>query len=105
MDIQIIKQKVHRGEFEISEHAEEERTEDGITISDIKEAISNARILENYPEHPRGACCLILGYTGGGCPLHIVCAILPEGRVRIVTVYIPGFPKWTDPEARAKKGE
>ena len=29
--------------------------------------------VHNYPEHRRGACCLLSGRTAGARPLHLVC--------------------------------
>jgi len=59
----------------------------------------NGVILENYPDDPRGASCLVLGKTGER-NVHIVCGRNTDGWLVIVTVYIPGLPKWKTPKER-----
>ena len=61
-------------------------------------------ILEDYPDDPRGPSCLVLGYVGER-PLHIVCGYTPATWIRIITVYIPKPPKWTDERTRRRGGE
>jgi len=67
--------------------------EESITLDEVLEAIQEAQILENYPEHRRGACCLINGRTGRNRPIHIVCTTA-QPPVIIITVYEPKPPKW-----------
>lgn len=90
MQIEFIKQQVQVGQFRLSIHAE---------IRQIVDAILNDEILENYSDTGRGESCLILGFTSG-TPLHIVCGNRGD-LVIIVTVYIPGLPKFSDPWTRA----
>ena len=45
----------------ITQHAHQEMFEEEISLADILEAIRTAELLENYPEHPRGPCCLLNG--------------------------------------------
>ncbi|MCZ7668999.1 MAG: DUF4258 domain-containing protein [Chloroflexi bacterium] len=45
----------------ITIHAQQEMLEEAISLDDVYTAIQAGRIIENYPEHRRGACCLILG--------------------------------------------
>tara|TARA_B100000959_G_scaffold263989_1_gene303935 strand:- start:3439 stop:3612 length:174 start_codon:yes stop_codon:yes gene_type:complete len=54
MDIQDIREKFARDEYEISFHAEKERYAEDITISDLEKAISTCEIIEEYPDDPRG---------------------------------------------------
>jgi hypothetical protein len=37
--------------------------EEDIALDHVLEAMETGRILENYPEHRRGACCLLYGST------------------------------------------
>jgi hypothetical protein len=55
--------------------------------------------LENYPEHRRGACCLLSGFTHGGRRIHIVCTTARPVLI-IITVYEPRPPKWVTPTRR-----
>ena len=102
--IKSIAQKIQRAEYEISFHAQTEAHAEGITIFDLKAAISNGEILENYPDDPRGPSCLVLGYSRDK-PIHIICGCTPTEWVRIITTYVPRLPKWTDERTRARGGE
>lgn len=85
----------------ITQHAFEEMAEEDIKLNDVLEAFSTGQILENYPEHRRGACCLIGGKTKKGRHLHIVCTTMIK-PVIIITAYEPKLPKWITPVKRRK---
>jgi hypothetical protein len=85
--------------------AEGEREADQITIiREIEEALLSERceVIENYPDDPRGASCLVLGFTEEGLPLHLVCGVSLSDVIVIVTVYRPHPDKWFD--WRIRKG-
>ncbi|MBT9149449.1 MAG: DUF4258 domain-containing protein [Dehalococcoidia bacterium] len=82
-----------------TQHAQQEMVEEDITLDEVLEAIATAQILENYPEHLRGACCLINGLTENGRPLHVVCTTVRPVLI-IITVYEPKPPKWITPARR-----
>lgn len=85
----------------ITQHAQQEMVEEDITLDETLEAIAMGQILENYPQHRRGACCLINGLTHGGRSLHIVCTTARPMLI-IITVYEPKPPKWITPTQRRK---
>ncbi len=104
MDISDIRQRVREGGYEFSIHAQQERLEEDLDVVDIEEAIDQGEILEHYPNDPRGESCLILGYARQW-PIHTVVGWARRGgkerkALRIITVYIPRPPKWTDPRTR-----
>lgn len=104
MDITRIKTLVRHRQYKTSHHAEAEREAETITIDDIKTAILNGELLEDYSDDPRGHSCLMLGTTEDGRPLHVVLTILVQiEEVLIITVYIPTMPKWLDPRTRAPR--
>jgi hypothetical protein len=74
-------------------HAQQEMIDKQIAVADLKEALSAPEIIENYPVHQRGACCLALGQTRTGRFLRVVCTSCLEPVV-IITVYEPKGPKW-----------
>lgn len=88
----------------ITQHAQEEMVEENIKLQELYEAISGAQILENYPVHRRGACCLISGFTKGKRPLHIVCTTMHPVLI-VITVYEPKLPDWEMPTQRRQKSE
>ena len=83
----------------ITQHAQQEMIEENITLNEVLQAIATAPILENYPEHRRGACCLLNGLTPNGRPLHIVCTTAQSVLI-VITVYEPKPPKWVSPAQR-----
>jgi hypothetical protein len=103
MDIREIREKIGRGEYEISYHAEKERYAEDILLADLEAAVLSGEILESYPDDPRGRSCLILGYSRNR-PIHIVCGYTTQKWVRIITVYLPKQPKWVDERTRGEKG-
>jgi hypothetical protein len=99
-----IQRNVQAKSYRLTSHAEREREADQITVREIEEALLSRRceVIENYPDDPRGASCLVLGFTEEGLPLHLVCGVsLPDVMV-IVTVYRQHPDKWFD--WRIRKG-
>src|SRR6266849_6822738 len=80
----------------ITDHAREEMEEEAITLAELQEAIATGQIIENYPDHKRGSCCLLYGSTAQGRPLHVVCTTSLSLLI-IITVYVPTLPKWISP--------
>lgn len=75
-------------------HALDRLNEQRIRILDVRQAIANdaPEVIENYPTHARGPCCLVLCFTPTGDPYHVVCTHPPD--VWVVTVYYPD-DRWT----------
>lgn len=82
-----------------TQHAHQEIAEEGIAIDEVLQALCSCEVLENYPTHPRGPCCLVGGATGAGRPLHVVCTTAQPALI-IITVYEPKPPKWVTPVQR-----
>jgi hypothetical protein len=83
----------------ITQHAQQEMAEEDITLDEVLEAISTGEILEDYPRHRRGACCLLNGFSRKGRPVHIVCTTTRPMLI-IITAYEPKPPKWVTPTQR-----
>jgi len=88
----------------VTQHAQQEMVEDEFTLDDVIEGINTGEIIENYPEHKRGACCLINGLVEEARPIHIVCTS-SQPKLIIITVYEPKPPKWITPTQRRSKDE
>ena len=80
-------------------HADLERKADDLTLKQVETALLDGQILERYPDTGRGESCLALGYADN-IPIHIVCGWRGD-QVAVITVYIPGPPKFIDPKTRA----
>ena len=87
------------GDLRVTQHAQQEMTEEQISLDDVLEAISQGIVLEDYPQHRRGACCLVYGRTRAGRAVHVVCTSAQPTLI-IITVYEPKLPKWITPRQR-----
>ena len=52
--------------------AHQEMVEEDITAAELLTSLVNCVLLEDYPDHKRGACCLVCGKAVTGSYLHIV---------------------------------
>jgi len=98
LDIGRIRRLVTEGRYGYSRHAERERELDMIYNRELEDALRNGEIIENYPDDPRGASCLVLGFCGPK-PIHAVCTIKTEPEeLFLITVYDPSKrpDKWTE---------
>ena len=85
----------------MTQHAQQEAVEEDITLDDILQTVDAGEILENYPEHRRGACCLLNGFTSQGRSLHVVCTTAQPVLI-VITVYEPKPPKWVTSTQRGQ---
>ncbi|TVR62055.1 MAG: DUF4258 domain-containing protein [Spirochaetaceae bacterium] len=85
----------------VTVHAHQEMVEEDILLDDVLCALRQAKIVENYPEHRRGPCCLIHGKNSTGRDLHVVCTTSLDVAI-IITVYEPKPPKWKNPFTRGR---
>ncbi len=101
MELNEIKERVLASEYVYSQHAEIKRKKLNLTFGQIKQALLNSQLLEQYPDTGRGESCLMTGFADN-LPIHVVCGWLGE-QIVIVTVYIPEPPKFIDPFTRSAK--
>ena len=94
-----IRSQARASDMRVTQHAQQEMAEEHISLDEILEAVSQGRILEEYPHHRRGACCLIYGLSKEGRAIHVVCTTARPTLI-IITVYEPALPKWTTPSQR-----
>jgi hypothetical protein len=88
-----VRARVERGDYLISFTHTEKLRERRIGAQDIEAGVQNGVIIEDYPDDPRGASCLILGRSGTR-PLHVVCGRLEDEQVLIITAYEPDPAEW-----------
>ncbi len=100
----LIQTKIKSRQFRLSSHAETEREADQILEREIEEALLSSKfeVIEDYPTDPRGASCLILGFTRDYKPIHLVCDISLPDVIVVITVYHPDPEEWID--WRKRKG-
>ena len=72
-----------------------------ILRSDVKTALLNGKIIEEYPSDYPYPICLVLGITSLNKPLHVVCGI-GDDKLWIITAYRPDETMWDSSFTRRK---
>ena len=67
-----------------------------ISVGEIEDAVlsSQAEVIEDYPEDPRGTSCLVLGFTSSARPIHVQLTHPPG--VAVITAYESDPEQWED---------
>ncbi|GBE06006.1 MAG TPA: DUF4258 domain-containing protein [Nitrospirae bacterium] len=89
---------IDKGEIRISNHGYNELAEDGLLVKDVMIGIKEGKVIEDYPDYPKGPCVLVLQRDKGGNPIHVVWGI-PKGSSSpsvLVTAYKPDRSLWSD---------
>lgn len=89
-----LRDQLSRGEFDFSRHALRRVVERRISDREIREAGSEAVVVEDYPHDKYSRSCLLLGFTEAGRPLHVQVSRADTPLVRIVTIYQPSVAGW-----------
>ncbi|WP_199309697.1 DUF4258 domain-containing protein [Synechocystis sp. FACHB-383] len=89
-----IRQKFAQDEFEFSRHAVDQSILRRIQVQEIRMAIANGQIIEDYPYDKYGPSCLISGFTALQRPIHLQCSYPNRPLIKIITVYEPNLQRW-----------
>ena len=93
--IETIKKYFKDDRMFVTEHAAERFRQRGIRTKDIRIAIENGEIIEQYPDDYPFPSCLIYGKDDNNKVLHV--CVSDEGSAsRIITAYYPDLDKWSD---------
>ena len=103
MRIDEIREALNRNRVRITDHADEEARNDGLTFDEIARSTLAGEVIENYPDDHPYPSCLVLGRDLSGDPIHSVWAYneTTEWAV-LITVYRPDPKRWTDWRKRKK---
>lgn len=93
MDFKSIKASIRNKDYLYSEHADEERTKDELTVNEVEQVILSGEVIEERLDDVRGESRLIAGKTKRRKVIHIVIGIRFE-KPLIVTVYTPSQQEW-----------
>ncbi len=98
--IEQIQAKFASDEIEFTRHATDQSILRHITVQEIRDAVQNGEIIEDYPDDKYAPSCLILGFTKDGRPLHTQCSHPSRPIIKIITVYQPDPALWIDHKVR-----
>ncbi len=96
VDLDAIKTKFQRNEFEFSQHAVDQSVIRHITVQELREAVAGSEVIEDYPADKYGPSCLLLGLTLGARPLHAQVSYPSRPLIKVITVYQPDPERWVD---------
>ena len=92
--LQELQRLLAAGQFAFSRHAFRRAVERNISEAEIRQAGSQAVLIEDYPADKYTASCLLLGWTEAGRPLHLQVSRAQTTVVRIITLYEPDPKEW-----------
>lgn len=88
--LQGMRDKIANQQYVMTIHAEEEMSDDGLTIYDIEQGIFTGEILERQKDRLTGESKYrIRGTTVEGGEVEIIAKLGLTGKVVIITVYVP----------------
>ncbi len=95
IDIETLRKYDEEDKIFVTEHASERFRQRGIKIKDIRAAVYNGEIIEQYPEDYPFPSCLIYGNDSANKPIH-VCMSDEGSSSRIITAYYPDLKNWNE---------
>jgi hypothetical protein len=95
IDIETIKELSASGRIQWTSHALVRIFQRNIPQKDIKKALADGEIIEQYEEDYPYPSCIVLGPKRGANNLHVVCGIGDE-KLWIITAYKPDREIWDE---------
>ena len=84
-------------EIVFSRHAVQRLFERGVSKTDVRQIISEGRVIVDYPDDQPYPSALMLGFLISNEPLHVVVAKdASTGRCFVITAYRPDSKIWDD---------
>jgi hypothetical protein len=94
--LQEIKNLILSGNIRVSEHGYDQIAEHSLNVDEIIAGISDAVVVEEYPDYPKGKALLVLQKDSNGAFVHAVWGI-PRGFEKpavLITSYRPDPKLW-----------
>ncbi len=80
-------------QYEFTRHALDEMDDDGLTESDVRQALLHGKVVAELTDDPRGNRYVVRRTRRTqGDQIEVICRLLPSGYLRVITVYTLG--KW-----------
>jgi hypothetical protein len=99
-----IRELILQGQIRISAHGYDELADDGILAREAVEGLTNAVLVENYPNYPKGPCVLVRQTDNEQRHIHVLWGI-PRGKTQpavLITAYRPDPEMWENDFLRRK---
>ena len=93
-----IQKLIESGEARVSEHGFDELSDDGLSAREAVAGAVTAKVIEEYPQYPKGPCVLVLERDREDRPFHVVWGI-PKGYntpAVLITAYRPDPARWDE---------
>ncbi|MFP4121447.1 DUF4258 domain-containing protein [Coleofasciculus sp.] len=88
--LQRMREKIRSQKYVMTLHAEEEMSEDTLTVYDIEQGILTGEILERQKDRATAESkYCIRGTTLDGGEVELIAKLSPTGKLVIITVYVP----------------
>ncbi len=100
-----IRWKFAADQFEFSKHAVDQSILRLILLQEIREAIENGEVIEDYPDDKYGPSCLVCGFTRSQRPIHVHCSYPSRSIIKIITLYEPDIQRWDDNFTRRRSND
>ncbi len=105
VDLDGIKVKFRRGEFEFSQHAVDQTLLRHIAVRELRDAVEAAEVIEDYPNDKYGPSCLLLGFTAAARPIHVQVSYPTRPIIKVITVYEPDPDRWIEHRHRRTRND
>jgi len=103
IQLQAIVSCIRSGRYRITEHADEETYNDGLSHTEVLQSLVSGEIIEQYPDDNPYPSCLVFGRNKNEEPIHSVWAYNKQTNSAVlITVYRPDAGKWSDGKVRRK---
>lgn len=100
-----VKALIGKLEVRISDHGYDELSSDNLLAREVVEGVSEAVVVEDYPDYPKGPSVLVRQKDSEKRPIHVVWGI-PKGHSSpavLITAYRPDPEIWEEGYLRRRK--